>query len=109
LKGSFCWPKSITPIELVVLYLKKNFCQPSQQNPSISLQIQINGKVYQNHVHDINQLGLYIDAWDKYTYNIEVFGNVVHERAADGFSVASEAGGLLENVRIYNNIAYDNG
>jgi len=31
------------------------------------------------------------------------------ECAANGFSVASEAGGLLENVRIYNNIAYDNG
>jgi len=67
-----------------------------------------NGKIYQNHVHDIKRLGIYVDAWDKHTYNIDVFRNIVHDSAA-GFSVASEAGGLLENVRIYNNIAYNNG
>ena len=66
-----------------------------------------NGKIYQNDVHDINRLGIYVDAWDKHTYNIEVFRNIVHDSAA-GFSVASEAGGLLENVIIYNNIAYNN-
>jgi len=67
-----------------------------------------NGKVYQNHVHDTNRLGIYVDAWDKHTYNIEVFRNIVHDCASDGFSVASEAGGLLQNVIIYDNIAYNN-
>ncbi|MCD4773405.1 MAG: right-handed parallel beta-helix repeat-containing protein [Bacteroidales bacterium] len=68
-----------------------------------------NGKVYKNHVHDMNmnRLGIYVDAWDKHTYNIEVFQNIVHH-CAHGIIVASEAGGLLENVRIYNNIAYNN-
>ena len=68
-----------------------------------------NGKIYHNHVHDLNRQGIYVDAWDRHTYNIDVFGNIVHDCATDGFSVASEAGGLLENVRIHNNVAYDNG
>ena len=67
-----------------------------------------NGKVFNNHVHDMNRVGIYVDAWDKHTYNIEVFGNVVHDNAADGFAVASEMGGLLENIKIYNNIVYNN-
>lgn len=65
------------------------------------------GKIYGNYVHDLNRLGIYIDAWDKHTYNIEVFQNVVYN-CTSGFAVASERGGLLENVKIYNNIAYHN-
>ncbi len=68
-----------------------------------------NGRIYQNHVHHLyNRLGIYIEAWDKHTYNIEVYRNNVHDITnASGFSVASEQGGLLENIRIYNNIAYN--
>jgi len=66
-----------------------------------------NGRVYGNIVHDLNRLGIYVDAWDKHTYNIEVFQNVVYN-CTSGFAVASERGGFLENVRIYNNIAYHN-
>ncbi len=66
-----------------------------------------NGKIFGNVVHDLNRLGIYVDAWDKHTYNIEVFGNIVYNCSA-GFAVASERGGLLENVRLYNNIAYHN-
>jgi hypothetical protein len=67
-----------------------------------------NGKVYKNQVHDINRLGIYVDAWDKHTYNIEVFQNIVHDCADNGFALVSEKGGLLENVTFYNNIAYNN-
>jgi hypothetical protein len=67
-----------------------------------------NGKIYGNHVHDINRLGLYIDAWDKHTHNFEIFRNVVHHCAGDGFTIASEQGGLLENISIYNNLIYSN-
>lgn len=66
-----------------------------------------NGRIYKNHVYDLTELGIYVDAWDKHTYNIDVFQNIVHN-CTDGFDVASEAGGLLENVRLYNNIAYNN-
>ncbi len=67
-----------------------------------------NGKVYENHVHHTWAVGIYMDAWDKHTYNIEVFRNSVHDSRNDGITVASEMGGLLENVRIYNNLSYNN-
>ena len=67
-----------------------------------------NGKICNNYVHDIiSRLGIYIDAYANYSHDIDVYQNVVHDCAA-GFTVASENGGLLENVRVYNNIAYDN-
>jgi parallel beta-helix repeat protein len=67
-----------------------------------------NGKAYNNHVHHLNRLGIYMDAWDKHTYNIEVYGNVVHDiDGNDCFTFASEAGGLLENITVYNNIGYN--
>ncbi len=66
-----------------------------------------NGKVYKNHVHNMNRQGIYVDAWENHTYNIDVYQNIVHH-CAHGITLASEAGGLLENIRIYNNIAYNN-
>lgn len=68
-----------------------------------------NGQIYRNHVHHVDQVGIYIDAYETHTYNIAVFGNIVHDVLDnDGFSIGSEQGGLLENVWIYNNIAYGN-
>ncbi len=69
------------------------------------------GKVYGNHVHHLtNRVGIYIDAWNKTTRDIEVFQNLVHDiQNNDGIAVGSEEGGLLENVKIYNNIIYNNG
>ena len=62
-----------------------------------------NGKIYQNYVHHLERLGLYVDAWEKHTYNIDVFQNLVHDCANDGFTLTSEQGGLLENISVYNN------
>lgn len=68
-----------------------------------------NGQVYRNHVHHIQRVGIYVDAWDKHTYNIAAFQNVVHDVLDNnGFALASEEGGLLENISIYNNIVYHN-
>jgi len=68
-----------------------------------------NGKIYNNYVHDIpDRLGIYVEAWDKHTYNIEVFKNKVHDCSGDGITLASEQGGLLENISVYNNIIYNN-
>lgn len=66
------------------------------------------GTVKGNHIHDLNRLGIYVDAWDKHTHSIEVAGNRVHHCLGSGFAVASEAGGLLENITIINNISYQN-
>ena len=66
-------------------------------------------KVYQNLVHNLHQrIGIYADAWNKHTYNIDIFQNVVHHCGNNGFNVQSEMGGLIENVNIYNNISYYN-
>jgi hypothetical protein len=69
-----------------------------------------NGSIHHNHVYNLNnRLGIYVDSWDKRTHDIDVYANVVHDiKNADGFTVAAESGGLLENIRIYNNIAYNN-
>ncbi|MCP5054539.1 MAG: right-handed parallel beta-helix repeat-containing protein, partial [bacterium] len=66
-----------------------------------------NGKVYGNHVHDLNKLGIYVDAWDKHTYNIDIYRNLVHDTTDDCYTLASEMGGLLENINLYNNIGYN--
>lgn len=68
------------------------------------------GKVHGNTIDSTEHVGIYVDAWDKHTFNIDVYNNVVRNIARkDGFMVASEQGGLLENVRLYNNISYNNG
>jgi len=68
-----------------------------------------NGKVYGNQVDHIRKrVGIYVDAQGQHTFNIDVFANTVHDCAYNGLALASEMGGLLENVRVYNNIAYRN-
>jgi hypothetical protein len=66
------------------------------------------GKVYGNHVYNLNHVGIYVDAEAEHLFDIEVYQNLVHNIEAMGFSLASEQGGTLENVRLYNNIAYNN-
>jgi hypothetical protein len=66
------------------------------------------GKVHGNQVYNLNRVGLYVDAEAGHLYDVEVYQNVVHHIEAMGFDLASEQGGLLENIRLYNNISYDN-
>lgn len=65
--------------------------------------------VFQNEVHHLNnRTGIYTDAWDLHTYDINIYSNTVHHCSETGIAVASENGGLIENVMIYNNIIYSN-
>jgi Tol biopolymer transport system component len=66
------------------------------------------GKVYGNQVYNLNHVGIYVDAEAEHLLDVAVYQNVVHDIPAMGFSLASEQGGLLENVRLYNNVAYNN-
>lgn len=66
------------------------------------------GRVYGNLVHDTTRVGIYVDAWDKHLFDIEVFGNVVRDCGANGYAISTENGGLLENVRVYDNLAFRN-
>jgi hypothetical protein len=65
--------------------------------------------VYANHVHHVRGAGIYVDAWDKHTFDIEVFGNNVHDVGeGNGIALASEMGGLLERIRIHHNVVWRN-
>jgi uncharacterized repeat protein (TIGR01451 family) len=68
-----------------------------------------NGKIYRNRVHGMkkDRTGIYVDAWDKLTSNIEIYQNIVYDSGA-GISLANENFGWLENVKIFNNIVYNN-
>jgi len=62
-------------------------------------------RVFGNVIYDlVDDVGLYVDAYERHTRNIEVFNNTVC--APEGIVVSSEQGGLMENVRVYNNIVY---
>lgn len=66
------------------------------------------GVIVGNHVHDLTRLGIYVDAWDKHTYDIEIARNRVYNCDNDGITLASEQGGLLEDIKIINNLVYNN-
>ena len=67
--------------------------------------------IHHNTVHDVGlgsqRIGIYIDAWTEHQYNIDVYSNRVYDNVGQGIIAASEGGGLLENVNIYNNIVHD--
>lgn len=69
------------------------------------------GTVHHNQVSGLHEkVGLYLDAWDKHTFDIEVHGNRIWAiEGADGIALASEMGGLLESIRVHDNVSFDNG
>ncbi|MBN1647167.1 MAG: right-handed parallel beta-helix repeat-containing protein [Spirochaetales bacterium] len=67
-----------------------------------------NGLLYGNTVHDINRLGIYVDAWADHTHDIKVYGNTTYACNVYGIAVASENCGLLENIQVFNNVSYGN-
>lgn len=65
------------------------------------------GSVHHNHVHDIlDTVGIYVDAEARYTHDIDVYSNRIHDIGGNCISLATEAGGLLENVRVFDNVGY---
>lgn len=66
-----------------------------------------NGKIYGNYVNLGNSIGVYIDAFDAYVNNVEIFNNELVGNSY-GVVVASEQRGTVDGVSIYNNLIYDN-
>ncbi len=67
-----------------------------------------NGKASGNEVLSAHSVGIYVDAWDKHTHDIEVSGNRCHDNDGNGIALASEMGGLLESVSVHDNLSYHN-
>ncbi|MEN6391112.1 MAG: right-handed parallel beta-helix repeat-containing protein [Syntrophomonas sp.] len=71
-----------------------------------------NGKIYNNKVRNcgngdmVARPGIYIDAFSKQVYNIEVFNNEV-AGCPQGICVAAEMGGVLKDVNIHHNVISD--
>lgn len=66
-----------------------------------------NGKICGNKVSYVSTLGIYADAGSKYGRNIEIFNNLVHHNKY-GIAISGENGGTIENIKIYNNVVYEN-
>ena len=66
------------------------------------------GTAYRNHVHHVPAVGIYVDAHAMPTSDIEVVANRVHDVDGNGIVLASEQGGLLERVRVVDNLVYHN-
>lgn len=76
-----------------------------------------NGRIHGNYVHHLlgfqraagivlSTVGIYVDTYGA-TRNIEVSENLAHN-CGNAFAVASETGDPCENIRFFNNIAYNN-
>lgn len=73
-----------------------------------------NGKIFGNTVYNMARVGLYLDAWDTTSNNIEVYNNTVSNSQSgdsgaseDGIRMGAEHGGTMSNIKIYNNVLYN--
>ncbi|MBN2388589.1 MAG: right-handed parallel beta-helix repeat-containing protein [Anaerolineales bacterium] len=102
------WNESISIGGSTAFEVRYNHVHDSQKEGIAIKDDSSNGLVYGNEVWSVHSVGIYIDGWDKSTHDVAVFANLVHDIQGNGFALASEQGGLLENIYVYNNIAYDN-
>ncbi|MBC7845632.1 MAG: right-handed parallel beta-helix repeat-containing protein [Flavobacterium sp.] len=65
-----------------------------------------NGTIHHNTVTSLNRVGIYIDAFLGNLSNIEVYNNKIFS-VISGISVASEEGGVVDGVKIHDNLIYD--
>ncbi len=65
-----------------------------------------NVQVIGNHIHDIERQGLYADAWNVPTFNIEYRNNIIHD-CGFGLGACAETSGVLSNVWFVNNLIYN--
>ncbi|GAK57784.1 hypothetical protein U27_04751 [Candidatus Vecturithrix granuli] len=106
--GSGGWQECISIAQTGFFEVKNNHVHHGYKEGICAKQGAHDGKIYRNHVHDVTRVGIYVDAHDQHTYHLDLYQNRVHDTGNNGFALASEQGGLLENIRIYNNLAYQN-
>jgi hypothetical protein len=70
-----------------------------------------NGIIFGNTVYEIRSGGIYVDAHEIYTHDIEVYNNIVYNNGGPGepgIELGSEHGAILENVNVHDNTVYSN-
>ncbi len=69
-----------------------------------------NGRIYHNDISRHQSAGIYIDAWNRTSHDIEIFSNIIHDGrdSGRGIALAVENGGSLKNVKAFNNVIYRN-
>ncbi len=72
----------------------------------------INGKIYGNHIYNIEKHGIYLDSASRTLANIEVYNNKIHN-CTNGITLARESNRepkvpVVRDVLIYNNLVHDN-
>jgi len=102
------WQECLSVAETTWFEVKNNAVSNCHEEGICVKDNSAHGKVYGNLVHHVQAVGIYVDSWNRHTHDIEVFQNVVHDNENDGFALASEEGGTLESIYIYNNIGYHN-
>lgn len=109
-QGNFSgWVEAVPLSDVNTLIVRDNHIVRNVNGEGINVKLGSRyAKVYNNHVENTSHVGIYIDAWDRYTHDIDIFNNVVHDIASTAIAVGSEYGGTNENIRIYNNIIYNN-
>lgn len=65
-----------------------------------------NGTIHHNTVTNLNRVGIYVDAYLGNISNIEVYNNKIYN-AISGISIASEEGGVVDGVKVHDNLIYD--
>jgi hypothetical protein len=102
------WQECLTVAETEWFEVKNNQVFDCQEEGIIVKDNSAYGQVYGNHVHHVGSTGLYVDSWNRYTHDIDVFQNLVHDIGDNGLALGSEDGGTLERITVSNNILYGN-
>ena len=66
----------------------------------------VNGTIHHNTVTGLIRVGIYIDAYSGNLSNVEVYNNKIYNTSS-GITVASEQGGVVDGVKIHDNLIYD--
>ena len=66
------------------------------------------GSVHHNIVKNTSSVGIYLDAYEDYEHEIEIYHNTVTNAGYAGISIGTERGGTIEDIKIHDNFVYDN-
>ncbi|VVB59740.1 Right handed beta helix region [uncultured archaeon] len=88
--------------------IKNNKIYATAHFESIDLKIGTStGSVHHNDISPTESAGIYIDAWDAQSGNIDIYDNYIHDSSnagTRGIAIGAEQGGSAKYINVYNNI-----